>query len=180
MSSKYNRYNFHKYTFCVYQEVLSSALDGLMADYVSKSGSTYYITKEGVYRQSNHWGRVANCRWRLETLQNDQISKIKVGYAKWSDFYKDNESEALYFIQIELLENLEIHYQHKDHPDYQSENILRTGKATAKVIKQIIEVVVSDSWAKYLDLDDLEETRTFIVEQLLTTNKTLQEIKRGY
>ncbi|MCB9426205.1 MAG: hypothetical protein H6584_04155 [Flavobacteriales bacterium] len=174
----YHKNNFHKYTFCVFQEVSLEDIEGLTLHYTSKSGSSYYVTKEGVYRKSNHWGRVANCRWRLKTLANDQISKTKVGYAKWADFYRDNESETLYFIEIESLENQEIYLQHKDHPSYTSQ-ILRTGKETAKRIKTINEVLSSDQWAKYLDVDNLELTRKRVVEQLLDTNLSFQEIRRN-
>ncbi len=175
----YNRYNFHKYTFCVYHEVAKSEIVDLAVSYTSKSGSVYYITNEGVYRQSNHWGRVANCRWRLITLAQDQISQSKIGYARWEDFYKDNETEALYFIQIiKTKDGLEVNYQHKDHKDYQPTFIVRTGAETGKRIKQINEILYSDLWAKYLDYDNIETAKDFVVQQLITTNLSLHEIKR--
>lgn len=174
----YHKNNFHKYTFCVFQEVSLESIEGLTLHYTSKSGSSYYITKEGVYRKSNHWGRVANCRWRLKTLANDQISKTKVGYAKWSDFYRDNEAEALYFIVVESQENQEIHLQHKEHSSY-THQVLRTGKDTAKRIKTIKEVLNSDQWAKYLDIDDLDSVREKLIQQLRDTNLSFQEIRRN-
>ena len=37
------------------------------ADYVSRSGSAYWYTENGVIRESNHWGRaVATCEWTLD------------------------------------------------------------------------------------------------------------------
>lgn len=46
-------------------------------DYVSGSGSTYWYTKDGVYRSSDHWGSsVATCSWYLRG-ENDL--KVAIG-----------------------------------------------------------------------------------------------------
>ena len=65
--SIYTKHNFHKHTFCLFQQVDNSVLTDLKLSYKSNSGSEYYFTEIGVYRKSNHWGRAANCRWRLIT-----------------------------------------------------------------------------------------------------------------
>jgi hypothetical protein len=72
-----------KNTFCVFQELPLSSLE-LTMQYASKSGSSYYYTKLGMYRVSNHWGRLANSKWRLEPMQTESGSKTKVGFAPWN------------------------------------------------------------------------------------------------
>jgi hypothetical protein len=73
-------------------------------DYISESGSKYYYTKEGVIRESNHWGSdISTCRWFLDfnnliyfekkvSRHNIEVIikcyKLEVvsGFCKWSDF----------------------------------------------------------------------------------------------
>ena len=70
----YNKTNFHKHTFCIFQEVDFELIKNLKLNFKSKSGSSYYFVENGVYRLSNHWSRVANCKWRLDKNLNKQIS----------------------------------------------------------------------------------------------------------
>ena len=101
---KYNKTNFHKHTFCEFIEVDTNAIPNIEWHYKSKSGSGYCFTEQGVYRISNHWGRAANCRWRLISSASSNTSsraKInnsqhRIGYAKWTDFYPNNETEKLF------------------------------------------------------------------------------------
>jgi hypothetical protein len=51
--------------------------------YVSRS--SYYYTKLGMYRVSNHWGD-ANSKWRLEPMEPESGSKLKLGFAPWTHF----------------------------------------------------------------------------------------------
>jgi hypothetical protein len=82
--------NAFKNTFCVFKEVLSDKIENLKIQYDSKSGSQYYYTEKGMYRMSNHWGRLANSKWRLEPLEPQTASKFKIGFAAWDSFYPDN------------------------------------------------------------------------------------------
>jgi len=183
---EYNKFNFHKYTFCEFREVNADSLNELKIAYTSKSGSSYYFTEEGVYRVSNHWGRAANCRWRLitRTSSNSNSSlkvnnfQSRVGYANWTDFYPNNETERLFYIEVDWKMKSVI-FQHKNNPNLDNE-VLRNAVETAKRIKQIKEILETDSWTKYLEIDDLEVTRKDICNQLITTNKTLNEIKQQY
>ena len=95
--NSYTKHNFHKHTFCLFQQVDNSVLSDLKLGYKSNSGSEYYFTEVGVYRKSNHWGRAANCKWRLESNNNNPTNRNRVGYAKWTDFYQDNDRENIYF-----------------------------------------------------------------------------------
>jgi len=176
----YNKLNFHKHTFCIFKEVAFESISDLKLNYKSKSGSSYYFVENGVYRLSNHWSRVANCRWRLEVNSNNQIpnsNRIKLGFAEWKDFYPDNDFEKLYFIEIN--EDNEVNYFHKNGSNY-SNQILRTTSETTKVIKQIRTLLEETAWAKYLKEENIEILRKQIIEQLISTNQSFQEIRRNY
>jgi hypothetical protein len=166
-----------KNTFCVFQEVLLERIENLQVQYDSKSGSKYYYSKQGMYRLSNHWGRLANSKWRLEPLNPETVPKFKLGFAPWDSFYQDNSEDELYYLEVDYRKNT-VNYQHKNNPNYNSKPILRTSFETTKKIKQIRNLFTLTSWAKYFDYDDIYELRKVIIEQLIYTNKTLDQIKR--
>jgi hypothetical protein len=166
-----------KNTFCVFHEVLPVVIEGMSVQYDSKSGSKYYYSKEGMYRLSNHWGRLANSKWRLEPLEPETHFKFKIGFASWSEFYPDNAEEELYYLEANF-EKRTVNYQHRNNPKYDSKAILRTSFDTAKKIKQIRNLFELTSWSKYFDYDDIDALRKEIINELIFTNKTLEEIKR--
>lgn len=166
-----------KNTFCVFHEVLPERIAGMPVQYDSQSGSKYYYTTEGMYRLSNHWGRLANSKWRLEPMEPETESKFKIGFASWNEFYPDNAEEELYYLEANYSKKT-VNYQHRNNPKYDSKAILRTSFSTAKRIKQIRNLFELNSWAKYFDYDDIDELRKEIIEELIFTNKTLEEIKR--
>jgi hypothetical protein len=49
-----------------------------------------------MYRLSNHWGRLANSKWRLIAADTETSSKLKLGFAHWTDFYPDNHDKLLF------------------------------------------------------------------------------------
>ena len=174
----YNKTNFHKHTFCIFQEVSFTNIKDLRPNFNSKSGSCYYFNKNGVYRFSNHWSRVANCRWRIEkNLDIINSKKEKLGFAKWSDFYQDNDFEKLYFIVLN--QNNELNYFHKNNENY-SNQVLRTSVETTKLIKQIRTLLEESAWAKYLKVDNIEILRQEIIERLVNSNQNFKEIRREY
>ena len=171
-----------KNTFCVFQEVLSDQIIGMPIQYVSKSGSKYFYIANGMYRLSNHWGRLANSKWRLEPMEQDcsetcTDSKYKLGFAAWNEFYPDNIEEELYYLKANYSKKT-VNYQHKNNPEYDTKAILRTSFETTKKIKQIRNLFTLTSWAKYFEYDTLDELRMEIIEQLIYTDKTLEAIKR--
>lgn len=170
--------NSFKNTFCVFQEVLSDKIENLKIQYDSKSGSKYFYTEEGMYRFSNHWGRLANSKWRLEPMEPETDSKFKIGFAAWDEFYPDNAEEELYYLEANYKKKT-VNYQHKKNPNYDSKALLRTSFETTKRIKQVRNLFNLTSWAKYFEYDDLDVLRKEIIEQLIYTNKTLDEIKRA-
>lgn len=196
MKEHYNKHNFHKHTFCEFQEVNASELENLKLNYKSKSGSSYCFTEKGVYRISNHWGRAANCRWRLKPitkinpeaseqnqLQNSSLkvnnSTAKIGYANWTDFYPNNDKDKLFYIEVNWEIN-EVLFQHKNNPNFQEYFRLRDALATAKRIQIIREVLLETNWSKYLTFTDLEALRKEILTLLLTTDETFIKIKQNF
>lgn len=175
---KYNKTNFHKHTFCEFIEVDTNAIPNNEWHYKSKSGSGYCFTEEGVYRISNHWGRAANCRWRLISEIKNPNQKERIGYAKWIDFYPNNETENFFYVEVNF-ETKEATFQHKNNPNYDGKAVLRNASETAKVIRQIKEILESDTWAKYLDYENLEVLRNEIITKLIQTSTSFAEIKRS-
>lgn len=173
----YNKNNFHKYTFCEFIEIEPNKISKIKTSYKSKSGSEYCFTEEGVYRISNHWGRAANCRWRLISEIINPNQKERIGYAKWTDFYPNNETENFFYVEVNF-DTKEVTFQHKNNPNFDEKAVLRNASETAKIIRQIKEILESDTWAKYLDYNDLEELRRDIIQKLITTNIPLQTIKK--
>jgi len=166
-----------KNTFCVFHEVLPERIAGMTVQYDSQSGSKYYYTTEGMYRLSNHWGRLANSKWRLEPMEPATESKFKIGFARWDEFYPDNAEDELYYLEADF-EKKKVNYQHRNNPKYDGKPILRTSFETGKKIKQIRNLFELTSWAKYFDYDDIDQLRKQIIDELIYTNRTLDEIKR--
>ncbi|MEC5165420.1 hypothetical protein RCH18_001148 [Flavobacterium sp. PL11] len=171
--------NSFKNTFCIFYEVDKKDIEGLAIQYDSKAGSKYYYTKLGMYRLSNHWGRLANSKWRLQPLELESESKYKLGFALWENFYQDNALEKLYYLEADFTKNT-INYQHKCNPNYDSIAILRTSFETTKRIKQIRNLFNLTSWAQYFKNYDIAFLREKIITDMIYTDKTLEEIKRNY
>ncbi len=175
----YRQNNFHKHTFCLWKEVSQADFELQKSHFKSKSGSDYFFNEEGVYRISNHWGRVANCRWRLIALENYKNQETKVGFAKWIDFYPNDESTNLFFIQINF-DKKTVDFFHKNMPFYDGKAALRNASETAITFKIIKQILNEEDWAKYLVYEDLDELRKEICFQLQFTTSSINEIKRKY
>jgi hypothetical protein len=174
--NNYNKFNFHKHTFCLFQQVEKDAILDLKLGYKSASGSEYYFTESGVFRKSNHWGRAANCRWRLITNSDYKNQTESVGFANWTDFYPNNETENLFYIEVNEAKN-EVYFNHKNHPNYTNQ-LLRNASDTTKRIKEIKNVLQSNSWAKHLVFDDFEEIRRKMLVELSNTNESFVNLKK--
>jgi hypothetical protein len=166
-----------KNTFCIFNEVAISQIDGLQVSYKSDAGSTYFYTEKGMFRLSNHWGRLANSKWRLTVNEEVTDSKFKLGFATWDSFYPDNNEDKLYFLEYDSKTNT-INYQHKKSNTFDGKPILRTTFETAKRIKQARNILTLSAWAKYYETD-IDALRTEIINELIFTEKTLDEIKRN-
>ncbi|GEP50940.1 hypothetical protein FNO01nite_16120 [Flavobacterium noncentrifugens] len=173
---KYNSKNFHRYTFCIFKQVGLSEIQNQKPNYKSKSGSSYFFTETGVYRLSNHWGRAANCKWRLQPSGNSGTERTKLGFAKWEQFHPDNDTEKLYVIEVDF-ENDSVIFNHKSNESKSPAAILRTASETTKRIKQIRNLLDNHSWTQYYPQKDRETLKKEVITKLIQTEKSLQEIK---
>jgi len=154
-------------------------IKGLKISYTSQSGSQYIFKDEGLYRISNHWGRVANCHWRLIPLSEFKNQNTTVAFAKWTDFYSNDDLSKLFYIQVDF-ETAEVNFYHKESLEKESDVILRNAKETSKIIRTVKEIFTENAWAKYLKYQDIETLRNEVVNELVNTNKSFLEIKKKY
>lgn len=169
-----------KNTFCVFNEVDLSEINQLDLAYSSESGSKYFYSNDGMYRLSNHWGRLANSKWRLESadeIHND--SKLKLGYADFSSFLPDNNVDKLYYLEYNSNKKI-INYQHKLFKYADKNAILRTTVETRKRIKQARNILNLENWAKYFFYESLDDLRDKIIHDLIYTEDSLEQIKRKF
>ena len=132
----------------------------------------YYFTEEGVFRKSNHWGRVASYRWRLNTKSVYKNQQTILAFAKWEDFYHLNEKEKLFFISINFeTKKINIKVQNSDKAIFLF--TLGDAQRREKEIKHIFKEV---KWAKYFD-ESIEKLRYKIIMKLINSNLSLQQIK---
>lgn len=171
---KYNRFNFFKHTYCEWEEIPMTAIEGRKPDYKSKTGSAYYFDEIGVIRYSNHWGRAANCRWKLIS-QEKKNSIYCLAYARWDSFFPNNEDQALYVIVLE--EDDTVGFKHKGSID-STEAFCRTAKETSNRIKKIKELQTTTAWFKYIEDISIEEARIKLIKGLIETNLSLIELKQ--
>jgi len=170
----YTKHNFFKHTYCEFQEVSEDIFKANPAHYKSKSDSMYHYTPEGVYRYSDHWGRVANCRWKLLANDNYKSQVNHLGFAKWSEFYGINDTEKLFYLQVDF-ELKKVSFKHKE-IDSSDSNFLFTAQEAQKRQKHIRVLLKEERWAKYYD-QDIEDLRKSIISEFISSNKTLQELK---
>ena len=171
----YNRTNFFKHTYCDFILVDESSLKIDQMHFKSKTGSSYFYTKEGVYRYSNHWGRVANCKWKLISEEQLKSQLYYIGFAKWIDFYSINETEKLFYITVNFETKKTAFHHKKERKDV----FLFFSAEARKRIAQIKVLLKEEKWAHYFDLD-IETLREKMIIELITTNKTLQQIKLSF
>lgn len=171
----YNKTNFHKYTFCIFKEVMPDEIADLGVNFESKSGSSYYFTETGIYRKSNHWGRAANCKWRLQTIDNNTC-RTKIGFAQWTHFHPINEVDKLYFIEVDFTTK-SVQYNHKN-VSTESNLYLRNAAATTKRVKEIRDLLANEKKIKYWDFEDnFNQLLQSVIHLLVTTDFTLLQIK---
>jgi len=167
----YNKTNFFKHTFCEFSQIDDFDFPE-DTNYKSKSESMYFYTDKGVYRKSNHWGRVANCRWKLISNENYKNQNIVIGFASWTDFYPINLSGKIFFIEVDFEEKTAKIQPKKEN----TTNYLFSFSEAQKRIKQITHLFTNDKWAKYFD-EEIEIIRKNIISEFINSDKTLQEIK---
>ena len=174
---KINRFNFFKNTYCEFKEVSDDIFINNIAHYKSKSDSLYHYTEDGVYRYSDHWGRVANCRWKLVSNLEFKNQINHLGFAEWTDFFDINDTDKLFYIQVDF--NLKrVNFKHKQ-LDSSKSKFLFSAQEAQKRQKQIRILLNEDRWAKHFS-QDIKVLRFEIVNELMSTNKSLINIKKIY
>ncbi len=171
----YTKLNFFKHTFCEFKKVDHGFFDANQIHFKSKAGSQYSYTKEGVYRYSNHWGRVANCRWRLRSEETVKNQNQYLGFAKWTDFYALNEFEKQFYIAVDFDKRL-VNFHHKT---TKTEVFLFFASTAQKKVHHIRKLFADDKWAKYFE-EDVILLRKKIITAYINSNKSLQEIKTDF
>ncbi len=171
---KYHKFNFYRSTYCEFEMQNINFFDDMKAHFQSKSGSYYYYTEEGVFRYSNHWGRVANCRWKIQGIDYYKNQKYYVGYANWSDFYPLNGTDKVFYLEVDYQErkaNIK-----RIRTDEERKEFLMTSEFAHQRLKQIQILFKEYKWARYYE-EDVDVLRKIIIDKLITTNKTLQQLK---
>lgn len=167
----YNSTNFFKHTFCEFNQINDFEFPE-NTNYKSKSESQYFYTKQGVYRKSNHWGRVANCSWKLISNENYKNQNTAIAFAKWSDFYPINSSLKLFTIAVNF-DTKTVKLQPKKD---KLEKYLFTYSEAQKRIKQIKQLFNDTKWSNYYN-EDISIVRKKIISNFINSNKSLHEIK---
>tara|TARA_R110002073_G_scaffold53840_4_gene138841 strand:- start:49401 stop:50012 length:612 start_codon:yes stop_codon:yes gene_type:complete len=169
---KYNSSNFFKHTFCIFNRVDDQFFKENTIHFKSKSESRYSYTEEGIYRYSNHWGRVANCRWKLNSDEKLKNQLYYLGFAKWTDFYPMDENKKLFSISVDFVSK-SVNFHHQQEKEDAFLFLLSDAQNRVKQIRQLFK---EEKWARYFNTD-IEKLRKSIVTELISSDKSLQEIK---
>jgi hypothetical protein len=140
--------------------------------YKSKSESSYYYKDEGVYRKSNHWGRVGNCRWKLITDKYYKNQQTSIGFAKWVDFFRINATERIFYIDVDFEKKIAKIQPKKEATDH----YLFTFSEAQKRTKQITHLFKEEQWSKYYK-EPIAILRKKIITPFINSKENLQYIK---
>ncbi|MBA6156496.1 hypothetical protein H3Z83_08225 [Tenacibaculum sp. S7007] len=171
----YYKFNFFKYTYCEFESKKIDFFEGKSAHYQSKSGSLYFYADDGVYRYSNHWGRVANCRWKIKGVENYKSQNYYVGFAKWIDFYPLNDFDKVFYLEVDF--NKQQARIKRIGSVANTDKFLMTSEFVHQRLKQIQTLFKEYKWAKYFD-DDIDVVRKKLILGLVTSNKAIQQLKQ--
>jgi hypothetical protein len=160
-------------------EVESSETENLKINLTSKSGSGYIFIEDGVYRISNHWGRVSNCRWRFIPLSAFKNQNKTIAFAKWSDFLPNNEKAKLFYITVSL-DFKTINFEHAQNKNYSGKEVLRNAGETTKIIRLISEILSNANWAKHLKHNNYHALQEEVIHKLVYEEQSWIAIKQNY
>lgn len=172
----YHNFNFFKHTYCEFEMVNDNFFSKKEVHYKSKSGSLYFFTEEGVYRYSNHWGRVANCRWKINGVEDYKNQSYYVGYANWLSFYPLNNFEKAFYLKADP-KNVKLKI-HRIKESAKTEHFLMTLELAQKRLKQINILFKDYKWAFYYN-ENIEIVRDKLITKLINSDKPLQELKQS-
>lgn len=142
----------------------------------SKSGSLYFYTDEGVYRYSNHWGRVANCRWKISGVEDYKNQNHYVGYANWQDFFPLNTFEKNFYLEFDF--NLKEPKIYRINESDNSAHFLMTLDCALKRLKEIKTLFKEYKWALYFN-ENIDVLRKELVQNLINSDEDLRVLKQN-
>lgn len=171
----YHKFNFFKYTYCEFEMQNIDFFKEMKAHFQSKSGSMYYYTDKGVFRYSNHWGRVANCRWKIKGIEVYRNQKYYVGYANWNDFYPLNNTDKVFYIHVDF-EDKKANIQRNKEVENEDE-FLMTSEFAHQRLKQIQTLFKEYKWATYFE-EDIDVLRKKLIQKMLKSTQSLQQLKQ--
>ena len=171
----YHSFNFFKHTYCEFKLVGEEFFKEKLIHFKSKSGSKYFYTDIGVYRYSNHWGRVANCRWKINGIENYKNQNYYIGYANWFDFHSLNSSNEEFYLEVDYEKKEVVVKAIKSNS--KSTKYLMTLSFALKRKKEITTIFKGYKWASYF-YEDIEVLREKLIVSLINSHKTLQVIKQ--
>lgn len=171
----YHNFNFFKHTYCEFEKAREDFFLKNEVHYKSKSGSKYFYTKEGVYRYSNHWGRVANCRWKISGIEDYKNQNYYIGYANWLDFHPLNNFEKVFYIVVDEISGKSTIYRIKENDA--TKHFLMTLNLAQQRLKQIKKLFKDYKWAMYYNAS-VDIVRSKLVTKLINSDKALQELKQ--
>jgi len=172
---KYNNLNFFKHTYCEFEMIHNDFFKQESTHFKSKSGSLYFYTEEGVYRYSNHWGRVANCRWKISGVEDYKNQNYYVGYANWIDFFSLKTSEKSFYLDVDFTKK-EVEICCKQKNDITTHSLM-TLELALKKLKQIKTIFKEYKWALYFN-ENIDVLRKELIYNLINTEKDLHVIKQ--
>lgn len=172
---KFHKYNFFRYTYCEFESRSIDFFKDKSAHYQSKSGSLYIYADDGVYRYSNHWGRVANCRWKIKGVEDYKSQIYYVGFANWTDFYPLNDTDKVFYLEVDFsLKQVKIKRLKKEE---KNTFFLMTSELAHQRLKQIQRLFKEYKWAAYYE-DNIDDLREVLIHNLITSTKSIQQLKR--
>jgi hypothetical protein len=174
---KYHNFNFFKHTYCEFEIINKDFFNQKSVHYKSKSGSLYFYTDKGVYRYSNHWGRVANCRWKINGIVAYKNQNYYTGYANWLDFHSLKSAEKYFYLEVNFEEESVKIYSIKE----QNNPIvfLMSLEFALKRLKEIKTLFKEYKWALYFN-KNIDILRKKLISLLINSDKSLQEIKQSF
>ena len=170
----YNHTNFFKHTFCEFHQVDDFEFPK-DAHFKSNANSRYFYTKEGVYRKSNHWGRVANCHWKIIGNQHTKNQQNITGFAAWDAFFPINSSEKNFVIVVDFDQNTASIQSKKNTHNAPVFSFVEAQQR----LKKIRELLQNDAWTIYF-LQDSKQIKQLVVYEFLNSSKSLQQIKQEF
>ncbi|WP_445749469.1 hypothetical protein [Polaribacter sp.] len=170
----YNHTNFFKHTYCEFHVVENFEFP-TDSHFKSNSNSLYFYTKEGVFRKSNHWGRVANSHWKIIGNQQTKNQQNITGFASWDAFFPTNSSEKNFVIVVDFEQNSASLASKKNSNNAPLFSFLEAQQK----LKKIRELLQNDAWTNYFS-QDTKEIKQLVIDEFLNTSKSLQQIKQTF